>query len=202
MSKYLLGLLILTGCTGTQVPVVPPPAPVETFCQMLYRTENVTCDELRSHQEGDDLPDVQRIYDALVRGRNRAAGIYPNVADIKFARVSLYRPQRYYDVFPTRPWPLIIGWHDYTTDMDVYIRGIFYPETMSINYSYEEVLEHEIIHALVYLATDTLIERLPEFITPASPEQYLFQVTCHGTVDDPFTRDGDTSACIAPLSSR
>lgn len=195
MWIVLLALLSF-GCARKVAPQPPPPIVVESFCDFLVRTEYLTCSDLTSHQEGES-PDPKKAYDALVRGRNAVAVLFPNVASIKFGRFTFFRSERFYD--PNRPYPLIVGWRDFNTSTDVLVRGIFHPDLLFIITSYENVLQHEIAHALVYLAEETLILREAKFITDAYPQKYLYEVMCHGSEDDPFGEPGNVSSCIAPF---
>lgn len=176
---------------------------VETFDDMLERTEGVNCTILTTHMEGD-APDCHRIYEAWVRGRSRVARVNPEAARIRMDAVSFFRPTLYW--VPEKPYPLIA---DYIlpgeTEPHDYYRGFMYPYGgLQITYSYEEVIEHEAVHAILFLLfghqrrTDEMIEAESGGYVPAADELYM--IGCHSTSDDLWGDGppGNETACQLP----
>jgi hypothetical protein len=199
MHIAVLLLVILTGCSQTHRPPVPPP---ETFEQMLTRTEFVTCADITYHDYGD-APDCRLVYEAWVRGRNRVARIYPTAAEYKMVGISFYRPKTVF--VDDRPYPLI-------ADVPGNPRGVTYTlGGLQIVYSYEHVVEHEAVHALMFLL-DGLKVREASAVSvdmggypPESFENipfYFYLIGCHGTPDDPFGELGNRASCVLPYATQ
>jgi hypothetical protein len=74
MKKLFLLVLMLAGCAH-QVPVTAPPVvPVLTLDQKVNNLLGGLgdCSTIQDHEEGTDIPDCQRAYDAIERGITRA----------------------------------------------------------------------------------------------------------------------------------
>lgn len=163
--------VILLGCRHHPIPVVPPSPPPETFEQFLLRTELVRINDLTSHDPSNPTPDYKLIYEAFVRGRVRVAAYDPKAADIQMYQLSFFQPRL--EMSPSgKPYPVIAG-------ADVRGRSFF----SRIEYSYEQVVEHETVHALLWILGHD-----------------IYPIGCHGTPDDPFGVPENVSSCIEKRS--
>jgi hypothetical protein len=193
---FLLSLSSLS-CGGNSRPI--PPRIPETFEQRLQRLENVSCAQITYHDYGD-APDCQRIYEAWVRGRNRVSRIYPLASEMRMSGVSFYRP-RLMQV-PEREYPLL-------ADVPGNPRGVTYISGgLQIVYSYEEIVEHEAVHALVFLVDGLKVREAQMAEQDMGGYQpgdfqhlpfYFYLVACHGTPDDPFGESGNRGSCVDPF---
>lgn len=196
MRIVALVLLLSTCSNGGS----PPPPPVETFEQMLLRTEGVTCADVTYHDYWP-VPDCRKINAAWDAGRKRVVLVYPEAAQIQMSAVTFYRPKLTHR--PDRPYPLI-------ADVPGNPRGLTYMEGgILITYAHEEIIEHETVHALTYLL-DGMKVREPAAIQQdmggyfASDFLYRpfswYLIACHGTPDDPFGEAGNRTSCTQPFS--
>ena len=192
-------LLFLASCgSGANVPI-PPVNPLDAS----LAAEGVTCADLTSHEDGD-TPDCSKIVSAALKGRQDALKVYPNAGSIKLSQVTFFRPHTYWT---DRPYPLINI--DVPSNPPHYVRAITYataPTKPFISYGSEETLEHEMIHAIVFLL-DGSRERTQAAITDQTPgynqqpdAKLFYEITCHGTIDDPFGDPGDWDGCIGPYT--
>ena len=162
---------------------------VEAFDAMLLRTELQTCDDITSHGSTAP-PDCRRIYEAWDRGRERVSIVYPEALTLTMGSVWFYQP-------PTQPSP---SGKPYPVFVDQDIRGRTITDGfLQINYSYEEVVEHETVHALVFILDG--LKRRTESARQASAidqrtQEFLWEIACHGTPDDPFGVLGNIASCI------
>ncbi len=189
MKRVLFITLILASCAKA-IPIAVAPSP---------------CALILSHTEGS-APDCQKLLAAVQRAQARlAASAYRDAAKVSVNQVLLYRPQRYWQVNGA-PYPLMILSKNVFTGDVTYVRGNTYvPSSFpEIAYSYEYVVEHEFIHAAIYLTYPNL-RRTPEAIADQTPgythdgsSAYLYLVTCHRTIDDPFGEPGNTASCVLP----
>jgi hypothetical protein len=199
---YIAAVIALTLAACHHPVPVPTPSP-EAFEQMLFRTERVTCADITYHDYGD-TPDCKLVYEAWVRGRNRVAAIYPVAAEYKMVGIGFYRPRLLW--VDDRPYPLI-------ADAPGNPRGLTYVQGgVQITYSYEHVIEHEAVHALVFLV-DGIKVRPPDAVTQDMggyrPEDflnlpfYLYLIGCHNTPDDIFGDGppGHRTGCVLPYVS-
>ncbi len=203
--QALTVILLFAGCARQQT---NPPGwyVTETYDQALYRTEGVTCVALTGHADGGE-PDCQKIVEAWQRGRARVAAIWPAAANIKMSQATFFRPKLYR--VPEKPYPLIAdGIDPLTGEVTEYVRGLTYeasPGGPMIVYSYPEVIEHESTHTIVYL----LVGYKPRDAAAVSDQTlgythqswpYFFDITCHGTIDDPFGEPGSAVSCSLPYT--
>lgn len=190
-------VFLVVACSKSPAPA--PPVPAETFDRQLYRTELVTCEQITYHDYGE-TPDCRRIVEAWTRGRNRVTAIYPQAREIRMVSVTFYRPKLIQ--VPERPYPLI-------ADALGTPRGVTYVQGgVMIVYAYEEVIEHEATHAVVFLL-DGLKVREPARIAEDLGGYhetdfrfvpfYFYLITCHGTPDDPFGEPGNRASCVEPF---
>lgn len=203
MKKILVAVVLLLQACSDKAAPTPTPAPVvETFEQMLARTEFTTCAQVVYHDYGD-APDCRKIYDAWHRGKAKVAKQHPSGnLDWSMGIVSFYRP-RLLQV-PEKPYPMI-------ADIAGNPRGVTYLSGgVQIVYAYEETIEHEAIHALTFLVEGN-VPRTPEAIAADmggyTKDQFQFLETfprylimCHGTTDDLYGVRGDRASCAQPFS--
>jgi hypothetical protein len=191
--------LLLLSCRDPS----PPPSPPESFPQMLQRTEHVSCADITYHDYTyDAAPDCQLIYEAWVRGRALVARVYPLATEYKMVGINFYRPKLI--IVPEKPYPLL--------DLPGNPRGLTYVMGgVQITYSYEAVIEHETVHALLFLI-DGLRVREPSAVAADmggySPSDFLYipfyfyLIGCHGTPDDPFGQPGNRASCLQPYQPK
>lgn len=197
LALALLALLIASCIHHVHTPAI------ETFEQHLERTEGVTCLAITAHEDGD-APNCRKLYEAFVRGRNRVAAVYPEAARVPMSAFTFVRPKLYW--VDGKPYPLIIDyWLPGASAPHEYLRGITYvPPSYSflIAYAYEQVVEHETVHAMGWYL-DKARQRTPADISADSggytpPAQEFWRITCHGTPDDPFGTPHDRGGCAMP----
>ena len=162
--------------------------------QAIY--EATTCAELTAHANGEEAPDCTRMIAAFERGRRRVMTVYAEAHTVKMGSMFFFKPKTFR--FPEKDWPLInIG----TVAEPFYVGAVTSAEGPAlIQYAYEEAIEHEATHAIVRLLDPTRL-RTPEAMAadPANDGRgdvrYFFQITCHGTIDDPFGIPGKNTSC-------
>jgi hypothetical protein len=169
-------------CCAHSVPVVVP-AP-ETPCEMILRTEGVSCATLAAgHDVGAPTPDTIKMYNAFVRGRNRVALLYPAAANIKMNALNFWQTAVHWnpgEAFPRMP----------DGAMAITLVGI------NIQFAFEQCIEHETTHALIWLLDPGKVRTQAAIDDPADADQkalgfdHIYQITCHLTVDDPIVDDG------------
>lgn len=180
--------------------------PLETYSQMLQRTEGVNCETITYHDDTLNIPapDCKAIVDAWTKGRNDFYLIYKDkrALDIKMSQVTFIRPRLGW--YEGKPYPLLM---DTVGNPRGYSWITPYP---LIEYSYPEVIEHEAHHMIGYLLYP-LLSRSPEDIaidnggyTPSDWQGWgyfpLWYIYCHGTTDDPFGLRGKRDSCVSPYS--
>lgn len=211
MKAVFAVLLILTGCANRQPPSppVPPvvivhPEPVETFDERLWRTEGVLCVDITQVQSGSPA-DCKRLVEAWTRGRSRVAAIYPEAANVRMSAFWFYRPELV--SHESKPYPLIYDYLNPDGTPHEYWRGFFYSDfTPQIVYSYEEVVEHEAVHAIAWAVAGQRVRTAAD-ITADTGGVYVqaglpfpwYLITCHGTPDDPFGEPGNRGSCMQPF---
>ena len=203
--RYSLGLfLLLAGCHGSLVPApVPVPLP-ETPCQMILRTEEVSCTTLQTGAEvGAPIPDPIKMYQAFSRGRARAALLFPLAANIKMSAFNFTQTTTTWN--PGEAFPRIASGIGAGAEGET-VLGI------NMYCSFEECFEHETVHGMFFLF-DNAEQRIQAAIdNPADADQkaygfiFIYQITCHATSDDPIVNEGPSisssgrSHCILPYS--
>lgn len=210
-NAVVLFLLLLASCgrnvTAPPVPAppvtVPDPAPVETFEERLWRVEGVSCGDITVAHSGIP-PNCEAMVAAWERGRVRVISEIPEAANAKMSVFWLYRPELVYH--PSKPYPLIYDFLNPDGTPHEYKRGNFSADIVpQITYSYEAVVEHEVVHALTWLyagqrvRTDEAIaaDQGGVYVPPGQP-YYWYMITCHGTPDDPFGEPGNRLSCAEP----
>ena len=211
--------LLFTACGGsgnnsvTPIPVtqIPVQVPVLTLEQKITNLNDGLggCALWQDHDEGTDLPDCQRIYDAIERSIARATPVYPQATTLSISPlvVHFHRKARHYD--PSKPYPLIYGMTGSDTDPQ-YVRGYTVTSDqisgyngVDVYYSYEECLEHEMLHVIGWLFDHETLRTpeaialdnggYPNWMTFARFPLYL--INCHGTSDDKFGVLGNRASC-------
>lgn len=169
--KLLAVLLLLTSCAKSVK--TEPPSPVSDLGAaglQLMEHEATTCERITAHDSPDE-PECQRVYAAWLRGKQRVEAVYPEAANIKMGMVDFLKPQT--ESSPSgKPYPVIRGF-----DVRGFMSVLGGPPLIA--YSYEEVIEHETVHALGFLVGAA-----------------TYRNFCHGTPDDPFGESGNVSSCI------
>jgi hypothetical protein len=188
MRYIVLLLIFLAACRGRYIP-----PPVESYDQVLRRTEGVTCADITGHADGPE-PSCARIVDAFGRGRNRVAAVYDQARDIHMDAIVFLRPALLWP--EDKPYPVIANWTGTP-------RGVFVVEPPQlILYAYENCVEHEVVHFLMYrLFPDRM--RTAEAIAADPGSAFdvldkLYMVQCHGTSDDLFGEPGNRGSCALP----
>ncbi len=181
----------------------------ETFEQMLLRTEGVTVSDISgdASENANQTPvNPKLVHAAFVRGRNRVIKVYPAAADVKMSQIIFYRPKIYFNIDPTKPYPLINEAPEGLPP--VWIRGVTSPAgPVFVQYAYEQCIEHETTHAIVRILDPSRL-RTPEAInnpadTDQKDSQYFFQITCHDTSDDLMGDGppGNRTSCALPYGA-
>lgn len=187
MKVVIILALMVAGCGCSSSDTVKPPAHVETFEERLQRTQGVTCEAITVHIEGD-TPDCHKIVEAWERAQARvtAMGQY---APLPMSCCFYVRPKLYW--FVEKAYPLININVDAPGYEPILVRGVTSPTYPPLlQYSYEEGIEHEAIHAMGMLQ-DHDRARSAEAIAASEAALdrtavFIWEITCHGTVDDPF----------------
>ncbi len=202
MKKLLLFLLVLTACHGSSVPApIPVPSP-ETPCAMILRTEGVSCTTLQSGADvGAPIPDPVNMYNSFVRGRARAALLYPTAANIKMSSLNFWQTQIAWnpgEAFPRMASGPAIGAMGETVLM------------INIFFAFPECIEHETVHSMVDMLDPTLMRTASASALAVDADQaiydHVWQITCHLTSDDPIINAAPSlsssgrAGCVQPYS--
>lgn len=146
---------------------------------MLHRTEGVTCDDLTRHDDGAPVPDCKKVYGAWVRGRDRVVKEFPEAIDVKMSTVTFWQTKVYFN--PDEQFPRMLN-------VGAMAETLWYAD--DIIYAFEETIEHEATHWIMYLINGTEHRTQAAIDLPRDVDQvmwqYLKEIACHNTSDDPF----------------
>lgn len=198
----------LTGCGSKHVDARPPQLAAETFCDMVYRTEGLTCEQLAAADtsDGTPAPDPREIYDQWNQARQDVARINAAALNVRMDVVWPYRPKLYW--IDGKAYPLVSK-TGLASDPQ-YVRATVNDTVPAlVQYAWPELLRHEFIHIIARIVfgqerrtAEAIAEDPGQEWYDGPPFEYLWQVTCHNTPDDPFgegparKRDG----CIGPYA--
>lgn len=174
-KALLLAIFMLAACAGRTDPPVEPPIipPIPLTVEARLQSHGLTCDDITAHADGEK-PSCERIGAAILRGYDRFLHVYPDSAHIRLSYIYFYRASQVWH--PTKPYPLMIS------SKGELVRGEFVPSlqppagygyVVMVSYSYEEIAEHEAVHALTWMV---------------DPAKYIN--SCHGVPGDPHWIDG------------
>jgi hypothetical protein len=185
MKNFMLFLtVLLTSCPAQQNSPIAP-----------------DCEAITAHveQQNSPAPNCQRLIAAFERGRARVARVWPEALGIKVSDFYFYRPEIFF--LPEKPYPLFRSGLPEGSPNE-FIRGLTSPQIPTlIQYSYEEIVEHEATHAIMFhihpelMRDPQVVAREPGTADPATPMLAVWQIMCHGTSDDPMM---GTDGCSQP----
>lgn len=139
----LVALLAFSGCRNRPARVLSPPEPMETFEQMLLRTEGVDCNYVTSHADGE-RPSCRGIYDQFDRARQHYATVDARAREIRMAQFSYYRPS---GVEVSGDAPRIAYGNGQ------WVQGYFFPPSLIV-YAHERVVYCEALHGIALALGD------------------------------------------------
>jgi len=188
--KFILSLcLFLTACAAQHAKLSLPAVPATQY----------DCVAITAHAEGA-TPDCQAIVAAFERGRARVVKLYPAASQVKLEDIFFYRPHLVY--VDDKPYPLFDSLNGLGPGEQL-VRGLTSADgPVLIQYAYEDIVEHEAVHALMRLVAGAVL-RSPEAIEASTPDQqaeYLWMESCHGTSDDQYGEPGNIASCILPYT--
>ena len=190
---FYVGLpIVLLSSMGCAKPRTQPPP---TFTQIL-QAEGVTEQQITERvADCAPAPNARKIYQAFVRGRDRVATLYPEAKFLSMNIISFAQT--------------CLSWNEGEEFPRIRGHGAMgFSQGTVIFYAFEEVIEHEVAHVLVFLLDNR--ERTWEAINaPGDEDQaeylFLYQIVCHNTTDDPFAGSNISisgrAGCSRPYSS-